>query len=340
MFTLTDPNGYQTIGYQPGMSSGLLLAMDIHNLNTGFNASAPSGAVFDAISFGGQSLDGPSEGDQNNDWGHVYVSSPAIATWTWTFAQSNENPGAYAGELVSFLSATGVTTPTYIQGCVNDTNTTTTTITLACTPTGAGHTWAIMASIANTAVTAIALTDTAGNTFVAADGPTTVTSYSKVKTFYVTTVVNSATTITATYTGQSGTHRHQLILLEFDGIDQTTPVDQHVLTNATEDGSGNFASGSVTNTYAYDALVGLMNCNSVCSNVASLGSGYNIGREDTQGKAYAEWKLVSATGSYTAGALDAGIGGNSGAALITLKGVQPAAGGATAGVMSLLGVGH
>lgn len=307
-------------GPQPGITSGLALGMDIHNLNTGYAMTNPSGAMFDAISYGGQSLDGPSDGDQNNDWGHYYVPNSSLLTWTWSFAQNNEDAGAYAGELDFFAASTGSFTPTYIQSCVNDTNTTSTTITLACTPTGAGHTWVIMTSIANTAVSAISLSDTAGNTFVADDGPTTITSYSKVKTWHVTTVTNSATTMTATFTGQSGTHRHQIILMEFDGTNQTTPVDQHVLTNASEDGSGNFSSASVTTTVAQEMLAGLMNCNSVCSNAASAGSGYTEATEDSQGKAYAQWKIVTSTGSYTSSAKDLGVGGNSGAGLITLKG--------------------
>lgn len=330
---------------EPGTNTGIALGMDIHNLNTGFAMTAPSGAVFDAISYGGQSLDGPSDGDQNNDWGHAYITSTASFNWTWTFAESTEVPGNYAGELVIFMAAGAVTTPTYQKTCTATASNTSTTATIVCAPVAAGHTWAISVAIANTAVSAISLADTQTNTFVAVDGPTTLTSYGVQKTFYVTSVVNASTTITATFTGQSGTHRRGFMILELDGVDQTNPLDVHNLVNASENGSGIFSSGSVTTTYAYEALVALMYCNSVCNtaaNCACAGSaqgGFIETDNDSAGKGYAEYKLVASTGSYTSSAIDQGLDTNSGASIMTFRGVQPAAGG-TIHSLPLLGVGR
>lgn len=325
MFT-TDlsANGFQTLGPQTGMTNGMLFGIDIHNLNTGVSLTSPSNARFDAISYGGQNLDGPSTDDQNNDWGHYSVASSAIVDWTWGMAQSNEDPGTYAGELNYFLSSTGSIVPRVLKGGAATLNNTTTTNTLSFTPTAASHTLSIMCSINNTAagVTDITLANSAGDTVTNLDSMTTVTSTGKFRAFYVKTASGSASTHTCTYTGTTGTHRKNILILELDGVDQTSPVDQHIITDAAEDGSGNFCSGNVTNTATNEVAVGMAYCGGgVCDNVASLGTGYKFGFEETgQAKALSEWKLVSTTSTFNACALDQGIAGRAGMALIVFKG--------------------
>lgn len=316
-------SGFQTLGPQPGMTSGMLFGMDIHNLNTGVSLTSPGRP--DMIAYGGQSLDGPSDGDQNNDWGHYSTASSSIINWTLGFAQSNEDPGAYAAELNYFLSATGSIVPRVLNNPHASTaSNSTTTLTLAVTPLAASHSLAFIASIDNTTagVTDITLTDNQGNTITNVDSMTTVTGVGKMRTFFVKSATNAATTWTATFTGTTGTHRKNLLQLELDGVDQTNPIDQHILTNAPEDGSGNFCSGNVTNTATNEVALGLAYCGGgICSNVTSVGAGYNYGFEESgQDKTFAEWKIVNSTGSFNACAKDQGIAGQAGMGLIVVKG--------------------
>lgn len=325
-----DGLGNQVLGPQPGITNGILLGTDIHNLNTGSGMTSPSGARFDAVLYGGQSLDGPSTDDQNNDWGHSYTTSSAIANWTWSFADSVTDPGAFAGSLTSFLSSTGNIVPRALKGQVATSSNSTTTQTLsyapiARNPSTAPHSLVVSCSINNTAagVTAISLTTSSGDTVTAVGSMTTVTSLGKFANFIVKAYTDTTQTLTCTFTGTTGTHRKNIAVAELDGVNQTTPVDVSTVTNALEDGSGVFCSGNVTNTATNQVALGMMYCPGVCQGLSSVGSGYLLGaQEDTQGKGFWEWKIVNSTSTFNACSTDIGSGGsvNAGAALVVLNG--------------------
>lgn len=317
--------GYQTLGPQPGMTDGMMLGMDIHNLNTGVSCSSPTGCQFTAIAYGGQSLDGPSTGDQNNDWMYTRITASDIVNWTWVFGQSTEDPGTYAGELNSFLSATGSIVPRVLKGGAATLSNTTTTNTLSYTPTAASHTLAVLCSIDNTGagLTDITLANSLGDTVTNIGTITTATGIGKFRSFYVKTASASASTHTCTYTGTTTTHRKNILILELDGVDQTNPIDgTPVQTDAAEDGAGNFCSANVTNTNTNDVAVGMAYCGGgVCNNLASVGAGYLYGFEEiAQSKTLAEWKIVSTASSFNACALDQGLAGRAGMATIVFKG--------------------
>jgi hypothetical protein len=77
------------------------------NWDTATAVTVPSGALFDAATDTGNSVNGPQYADQNNGWFHFYTSatSPLSAIWTMSLGVNAE--GWWAGRLASFKGAGG-----------------------------------------------------------------------------------------------------------------------------------------------------------------------------------------------------------------------------------------
>jgi hypothetical protein len=71
---------------------------------TAIGLSSPAGGVFDSVWYTGNTIDGPTQTDENNYWGHFYNGSSLSAiTVTWTEACANQTQN-WAGRVAAYQS--------------------------------------------------------------------------------------------------------------------------------------------------------------------------------------------------------------------------------------------
>jgi len=140
----------------------------------------------------------------------------------------------------------------------------------------------------------ISITDTRGNTYRLAAGPTTFAGIGTHAVYYAANIAPSAAnTNSVTVTFDAAVPYLDLRIAEYSGTDPTQPVD------IVKTGTGSSAmsdSGTVTTTNANDLLVG---ANYVISYTTAAGSGYTNRVISTDGNLL-EDRIVAATGSYNA----------------------------------------
>jgi hypothetical protein len=139
-----------------------------------------------------------------------------------------------------------------------------------------------------------AVTDTTGNSYQRAIGPTTRSSSASQSIYYAinrTSVTGGANTVTVTFTAAAATP--ELRVAEYAGIDPLQPLDVTIGASANNASS---SSGSVTTRNANDLLIGANWASSVTS---GAGSGYTSRVITTAGDIL-EDRVVTAAGSYAA----------------------------------------
>ena len=145
------------------------------------------------------------------------------------------------------------------------------------------------------------VTDTEGNVYTRAVGPTTITGVATQSIYYSQNIkaagagANSVTVTFATAAAYA-----DIRVLEYSGADLTNPVD--VVASATG-ASGNNSSGSVTTTSATDLLFG---ANLVTAYTSGPGAGFTKRLITSPDGDIAEDELVTTTGSYAATAVATG----------------------------------
>jgi uncharacterized repeat protein (TIGR01451 family) len=139
-----------------------------------------------------------------------------------------------------------------------------------------------------------AVTDTTGNSYQRAIGPTTRSSSASQSIYYAinrTSVTGGANTVTVAFTAAAATP--ELRVAEYAGIDPLQPLDVTIGASAN---SASSSSGSVTTRNANDLLIGANWASSVTS---GAGSGYTSRVITTAGDIL-EDRVVTAAGSYAA----------------------------------------
>lgn len=108
-----------------GASGGSELILGTHQWNWGTAtavATTPSGGLFDAATYTGNSVNGPEYVDQNGGWFHLYTSATTPITFTYTMSLSQAE-GWWAGRVAAFMSANSTTQqpapPTLLKAVVN-----------------------------------------------------------------------------------------------------------------------------------------------------------------------------------------------------------------------------
>ena len=181
---------------------------------------------------------------------------------------------------IAFVQANGASIPAQTTNAVTFTSAQT-----------AGDLNVAVVSWKSSTATVTSVTDSRGNTYALAVGPTTSTGNTQQSIYYAKNIVSAAAganTVSATF---STAIASELRVLEYSGINTTAPLD----VTATATGTGTIAnSGNATTTNANDLLVGAayMQINSV------VGAGYTQ-RLLVDGD-MVEDRIVSATGSYSA----------------------------------------
>jgi len=143
--------------------------------------------------------------------------------------------------------------------------------------------------------TVTAVTDSRGNTYARAVGPTVQSGLASQSIYYAKNIVSAATgTNTVTVTFASAAVYPDIRILEYSGADPTNPVD---VTAANSGNSATSSSGSATTTNATDLIFG---ANLVQSTTTGPGSGFTKRLLTTPDGDIAEDRMVTATGSYSA----------------------------------------
>jgi hypothetical protein len=96
-----------SLAFLPTPSTGLTFGIASTAINTAVAVSAPTGCVFDAFTFGGESLDGPTltPGDQNNGWMHCSIASYTNAQHAFTMTYATEGTSSTWGEEVGMFGS-------------------------------------------------------------------------------------------------------------------------------------------------------------------------------------------------------------------------------------------
>jgi hypothetical protein len=108
-----------------GVTGGQELVFGAANWNWGTATAVvttPSGGLFDAATYTGNSVNGPEYVDQNGGWFHLYTSATTPITYTYTMSLSQAE-GWWAGRVAAFMSANSTTQqpapPTLLKAVVN-----------------------------------------------------------------------------------------------------------------------------------------------------------------------------------------------------------------------------
>jgi chitodextrinase len=146
----------------------------------------------------------------------------------------------------------------------------------------------------NTTQNVLSVTDTKGNVYAKAVGPTTGASGLsgwRQEIWYAKKVIGgSGISVTATFTGTFATKK-SITAHEYSGADQTNPLD---VSSAAVTSTVNASSGALTTSFANELIFGA----GLFLNSSANGSGF-IQRSSTNGNA-SEDKFVTSTGSYAA----------------------------------------
>jgi fibronectin type III domain protein len=141
------------------------------------------------------------------------------------------------------------------------------------------------------------ITDSKGNVYQLAVGPTQVSTALSQSTYYAKNISAAAAgTNTVTVTFASVAHYPDIRILEYSGIDPLSPVD--VVVSSTGN-SATASSDSVTTRNAYDLLVG---ANTVQTATTVAGDGFTQRLLTSPDGDVAEDRVVTAAGSYSAAA--------------------------------------
>jgi len=157
-----------------------------------------------------------------------------------------------------------------------------------------GDTNVVFISWEDSAGSILSVIDTAGNPYSLAVGPTTRAGIAAQSIYYAKNILSSApATNTVTVTFAAGEPHPDLRIVEYSGIDTSSPLD---VARGSNGSSSSTTSGAATTTNANDLLVG----GNVVSNVTTgAGAGYTS-RVITSHGDIVEDMSVSATGSYSA----------------------------------------
>jgi hypothetical protein len=170
-------------------------------------------------------------------------------------------------------------------------NTSSTSATFGSTTT-VGSLLVVCQSWDTSTLTALSASDTAGNSWTVAVGPTTLSGYFSQGCLYA---INKAATASdvVTVTGTGATTPDNTKIAEFSGIASSSPIDV-TATNSHAGTSSVPTSGAATTTNANDLIFGT----SIVNSGDGTGSGFTLldqpnGNDD-------EYEIVSAAGSQTA----------------------------------------
>jgi chitodextrinase len=162
---------------------------------------------------------------------------------------------------------------------------------------GAGDLNVVIVGWNDTTASVVSVTDSLGNNYALAVGPTAVSGFMTQSIYYLKNIGGVAAggnTVTVSFSQAAAFP--DIRILEYSGVDTTSPLD------ATASGSGNSnsaATTSVATTNANDLVVG---ANTIYTSTNGPGSGFTSRAITSPDGDIAEDKIVTVTGSYSASA--------------------------------------
>ena len=203
----------------------------------------------------------------------------------------------FAGVFVCWLHPANVLGAiTYVQGNYATPQTPQTTVSVNFKKTqNAGDLNVVVVGWNDSTAKVSAVTDTAGNTYALAVGPTVISGLESQSIYYAKNIAGAVAGInTVTVTFSRAAVSPDIRILEYSGADPANPVD---VTAANSGNSTTSSSGSVTTTNATDLLFG---ANIVQTITSGPGSGFTSRLLTVPDGDIAEDRMVTAVGSYSA----------------------------------------
>jgi len=205
------------------------------------------------------------------------------------------NRGPYSN--VASATTTGATPViTYVQQNYANPQTPQTSVAVKFTATqGSGDLNVVVVGWNDSIATVGTVTDSSGNVYKPAVGPTVQSGTASQAIYYAANIVGAAAnanTVTVTFT--TAARYADIRILEYGGIDPNSPLD----VTATGTGSSTLSStASVTTTYANDLIIG---ANLVQTGTTGAGAGFTSRVITQPDSDIVEDRIVTATGSYSA----------------------------------------
>jgi Fibronectin type III domain len=204
-------------------------------------------------------------------------------------------PGWWVMQMVAFRAA-----PAYVQGAYATPQTPQTTVSVTYTDAqSAGNLNVVIVGWNDTTNVVNSVSDSQGNTYQLAVGPTKESTGLSQSMYYAKNIVGGSNTVTVRFSGSAV--YPDVRILEYSGLDASNPLD----VAKGESGSGSpSSSGAITSTSPTEVLVA---ANTVAGLVNGPGSGFTQRILTSPDGDIAEDKVVTGSGSYTATAsLDSG----------------------------------
>ncbi len=236
------------------------------------------------------------------------VATPATTTYSDTGLTANTTYNYRvratdaAGNLSSYSNIASATTASsgaaisYVQGNYATPQTPQTTVSVKFNAAQAtGDLNVVVVGWNDSTATVTGVTDTVGNVYMRAVGPTVISGSLSQSIYYAKNVgAAAAGSNTVTVTFSTAAAYPDIRILEYSGADPSSPVD---VTAASSGNSTTSSSGSVTTTNAMDLIFG---ANIVVTLTSGPGSGFTSRLLTAPDGDIAEDRMVTATGSYSA----------------------------------------
>jgi Concanavalin A-like lectin/glucanases superfamily/Chitobiase/beta-hexosaminidase C-terminal domain/IPT/TIG domain/Fibronectin type III domain len=225
----------------------------------------------------------------------ITATTPAHASGPVTVAVTSNGQ---SGNLSSGYTYNAAAVLSFVQGNYATPQTASSSVSVTYTAAqGAGDLNVVVVGWNDSTNTVSSVTDTKGNVYTPAVGPTTISGVESQSIYYAKNIAAAtagANVVNVTYSGAAA--YPDIRILEYAGVDPNTPID--VVSASTGD-STTSASAAVTTTNANDLLVG---GNIVQTHTTAAGSGYASRMITSPDGDIVEDRIVTATGSYSASA--------------------------------------
>ncbi len=233
--------------------------------------------------------------------GTSYNDTGLTASTTYSYrvraTDAASNVSGYSN-IASATTSSGSTPPpiTFVQSNSADPQSSPTSVSVKFTAAqGAGDLNIVVVGWNNSTATVGNVTDSSGNVYAVAVGPTVQSGVATQTIYYAKNIVAAAAnanTVTVTFNGAAAFP--DIRIVEYSGIDTTSPLD---VTAAASGSSATSSSGSATTTVANELIFG---ANLVQTGTTAAGSGFTKRVITVPDADIAEDRIVSATGSYSA----------------------------------------
>jgi hypothetical protein len=213
---------------------------------------------------------------------------------TYTFRVRAQDAAGNTGDFSNTVRAMTSVVPAFVQGTFVNPSTPLNAVTAAYTDAqAAGDLNVVILGWRNSSSLVISISDTAGNSYTLAAGPTRLFRTATQSIYYARNIAAAPAGNTVTVRLAPAAPSVDLRILEYSGLDGASPVD---VVASGADFSGTAATASITTTNALDLIVG---GSYTATSTGAAGLGFTL-RLDTPSGNVAEDLLTSAAGPYDA----------------------------------------